>query len=112
MNFEDRILDHLTKILYPPVSKKYLGVAIKAILLAREGKYEENIQMPGGQNIKIKSVISWLLLHNFIDPAPINGYLEAAVVQNRFQKKHKIRMILSKLFKSLFLLILTLNLDG
>ena len=109
MRLEDRILTHLTIILYPPVSKKYLDVAIKAILLAREGKYEESLQMPGGRSIKVKSVVNWLLLHNFISPPPIDRYLEAVAVLRQFEKKHGVKIFFSKLFKSLFLLMLSLN---
>jgi hypothetical protein len=109
MSFEDSVLFYLTMVLYPPVSKLYVKTAISAILLAREGKYNEEVKMPGGKHAKVKNVIDWLLLHNFVVSSSsykymgsVPAHIESTDLPGPFKK----------FVKSVMLLLLTIGKKG
>jgi hypothetical protein len=64
---EGRVFYHLSRILYPPLSEKYLLPAIKAILLARSGMSEYKVRLPSGRWVVARDFIDYLFLSGFVN---------------------------------------------
>ncbi len=67
MCLEIEVKNYLMNNLYPPVSEIFIPVALKAILLARKGLFNETVDVPRYNMIlTVSNVIDLLLLHRFV----------------------------------------------
>jgi hypothetical protein len=106
-DFEQKVLFHLTVILYPPVSKLLLRPALIAIDLAKSNRMSVLVPMPGKKYLSVRKLIDALHLHGFVHPVEANGHLE--VVQKRAQEPVVQCYVAGKLKKTLSFLLLMIR---
>jgi len=70
---EDRMIDlvqavtiHLSSNHYPPVHKAFVPVAVRAIELASDGQWDEDLEMPNGLTRSVYFIVDGLHLHPFV----------------------------------------------
>jgi hypothetical protein len=108
MTLEQRVLAYLTLILYPPVSKRFLPAAVQAIVLARQGAYDQKLCISKGRYLKVEQIIELLLLHSFVHESFLEPYLENIVIKNPIGRKSAVSKVLYKTLRSIFSMILSI----
>ena len=105
-DIEQKVLFHLTLILYPPVSKILLRPALIAISLAKLDKMNDQVPMPIKGCLSVKALIDGLHLHGFVHPVEIEGYLEPVHRNTQEEIVHCcVRAKLKKTMSFLFLMV-------
>lgn len=64
---ERHILYHITRILYPPLSEKYIKPAIRAVRLTRAGLGNQRVRLPSGKTVEANAFVEYLMLQHFVN---------------------------------------------